>query len=100
MKKALSFGIYIISAFILVFVAGLAAKTVFAAETDILPYACDNLNTDVNPTSFLSKAEKGYIRVFYDGKVIRIENYNDKFEITGKKAIGMNGSQMILINLR
>ena len=66
----------------------LPTKLVRASE-EILPTAYNNLNVSLRSKSKLVAINSGYMRVFYDGKKICIEYYDDNFNIKSKKSIEM-----------
>lgn len=66
----------------------LSVHSVEAAES-ILPTAQDNLTVGLRRKSELVAVSNGYMRVFYDGKKVRIEYYDNDFNIQSKKSIDM-----------
>lgn len=54
-----------------------------------MPVAVDNLNIGLRSTSELVAEKDGYMRVFYDGKKIGIEYYNDSFVLQSKRSLDM-----------
>ena len=50
--------------------------TAWAASDTLLPTPCDNLNIDLRSSSALVPTDSGYMRVFFDGERIRVENYD------------------------
>lgn len=66
----------------------LTGYTVNAADNHV-PTASDNLNIGLRSTSELAATNNGYMRVFYDGKKICIEYYDDNFNIKSKKSLDM-----------
>lgn len=56
---------------------------------DILPTASNNLCIGLRKSSKLTATNNGYMRVFYDGKKIGIEYYDDNFMIQSKKSLDM-----------
>lgn len=62
----------------------------FAAEAaSVIPTANDNLQGRLRSTSELVATSDGYMRVFYDGKKINIEYYDNSFNIQSKKSVAM-----------
>ena len=59
------------------------------AATDILPTVADNLTISLRSKSELVATSDGYMRVFYDGKKIGIEYYDNNFNIKSKKSLAM-----------
>ena len=55
----------------------------------VFPKAVDNLGIKLKKTSELVATDSGYMRVFYDESKIRIEYYDDDFNILSKKSIDM-----------
>ncbi|MBQ6663664.1 MAG: hypothetical protein IJM69_09020, partial [Firmicutes bacterium] len=55
----------------------------------LLPVPCDNLNIDLRSTSALVPTDSGYMRVFYDGDRIRIENYDNSFKLLSRKFVAL-----------
>lgn len=68
------------------FVVVFAARPVYAAGQD-LPYASNNLKNYLIKNSSIASSANGYVRVFYMEDSIYAENYNDKFELTGRVKI-------------
>ncbi len=66
----------------------LTGYTVNAADNHV-PTASDNLNIGLRSTSELAATNNGYMRVFYNGKKICIEYYDDNFNIKSKKSLDM-----------
>ena len=62
----------------------------FGAEAaSITPTASDNLSVGLRSKSELVATSDGYMRVFYDGKKINIEYYDNSFNIKSKKSVAM-----------
>lgn len=59
------------------------------AATNILPKAFDNLQISLRAKSKLVATADGYMRVYYDGKKVGVEYYDDEFNIKSKKLIAM-----------
>ncbi len=59
------------------------------AASSVSPTAQDNLNVRLRRTSQLVTTSTGYMRVFYDGKKVGIEYYDNNFNIQSKKSIAM-----------
>lgn len=60
-----------------------------ARAAELLPKASNNLNVGLKSYSRLTVLDSGYMRVFYDGEKIRIEYYDDNFNIQSKKSLDM-----------
>ncbi len=56
---------------------------------DLLPTGEDNLCVNSISTSELVATKNGFMRVFYDGSKVRVENYDDSFQIQSKKSLDM-----------
>lgn len=83
-KRFLS--LFAICGFVLLMV--FSSHSVEAAE-NILPTAQDNLTIGLRSKSQLVAVSSGYMRVFYDGKKIGIEYYDNNFNIQSKKSLAM-----------
>ena len=61
----------------------------FAASSNLLPTACNNINVSLRKYSALVLVDSGYMRVFYDdaNKNIGIEYYDNNFKTLQKKTI-------------
>lgn len=59
------------------------------AAGDILPTAHNNLNVGLRRSSDIVSMSDGYMRVFYNGKSVGIEYYDDSFNIKSKKTLDM-----------
>lgn len=59
------------------------------ASAALLPAASDNLTVRLKRTSELVDTGDGYMRVFYDGKKVCIEYYDDDFNIQSKQSLAM-----------
>ena len=93
MKKFISLSIALIS-FLLFEMFAPANLTVTPLRADaagnLLPTGKDNLPTPrLISSSDLVATKAGLMRVFYDGSKIRIENYDDSFQIQSKKSLDM-----------
>ena len=59
------------------------------AAANLMPKASDNLGIGLKRKSGLVATDSGYMRVFYDGEKIRIEYYDNDFNIQSKKSLDM-----------
>ena len=59
------------------------------AAGSVLPTASDNLSIALKSKSELVATNSGYMRVFYDGKKIGIEYYDNHFNIQSRKSLDM-----------
>ncbi len=89
MKKFISLSVALIS--FLLFEMFVPANSLRAdAAGNLLPTGNDNLQTArLISTSELVATKTGFMRVFYDGSKIRIENYDNSFQIQSKKSLDM-----------
>lgn len=87
MEKLKKVIMFLIVCFALMIVLSLAEDV--SASESLLPAAQDNLSVSLRSTSELTSTENGYMRVYYTGKKIGIEYYDNDFNITGKKSIEM-----------
>ena len=72
------------------FVSLLISPICTAKAADILPTASNNLCIGLRKSSKLTATNNGYMRVFYDGKKIGIEYYDDNFMIQSKRSLERN----------
>lgn len=62
------------------------SKSVTAADS-IIPTLQFNHGSELISESFLTDTDNGYMRVFYDGEKVRIEYYDNSFNILSKKSV-------------
>lgn len=75
--------LFVISAIFLLFLAPCPVK----AEGSLLPTPSDNLDVSLISKSTLVSTDNGYTRIFYDGNLISLENYDNEFNLQDKKAL-------------
>lgn len=69
----------------------LLALPVYPAEAadSLVPTAANNLQIRLRKTSNLVATDSGYMRIFYRGKTVGVEYYDNDFNIQSKKTIPM-----------
>ncbi|MGI6018813.1 MAG: leucine-rich repeat protein [Marvinbryantia sp.] len=80
-KKKLAVLMFILCSFLLL--------PMQSPKAALLPTASDNRTVSLRRKSNLVNVNNGYMRVYYNGKSIEIEYYDNHFKITSKKTIAM-----------